>query len=232
MSAHVNQAGVDGSPAECWVSARLIGAAARFAARQEIRYYLEFIRVEPHPKQGVILIATDGHRMAVIYDEQGRATEPVAIRPTKFASRLNSDDDLVHYYDGKAECGAQGFVSAECFRDGAARVGRFPLWREVLKSRARKQGAVASFNPEYIADCYAVCRAFQQSYGCITVFSDGEKAALVKFSHSVPAFLLLMPVRGDVGPSADLPGFMAPLASSATVTTLQRDRAANGEAQS
>jgi hypothetical protein len=223
VSAQVSQADVDSSPAECWVSAKLLAAVAKFAARNEVRYYLEFVRVEPHPKVGVLLIASDGHRMAVVYDQTGRAAEPVAIRPVTFP-RTRDDETLVHYSEGRAAIAPQRFVSAECYRDGAPIVGRYPLWRNVLGGRALKQGEVGSFNPKYLADCEAICRAFNRAHPMISVFSDGHKGALIKFDSGVQAIALIMPMRANTPPTPDLPEWVGSLSPVSSVTTLDPKR--------
>jgi len=44
---------------------------AAFAAKQDVRYYLNSFHVKPHPEKGVILTATDGHCLVTIHDEDG-----------------------------------------------------------------------------------------------------------------------------------------------------------------
>ncbi|WP_088211124.1 hypothetical protein [Shewanella sp. Shew256] len=44
---------------------------AAFAAKNDVRYYLNGFHVKPHPEKGVILTATDGHCLVTIYDEDG-----------------------------------------------------------------------------------------------------------------------------------------------------------------
>lgn len=44
---------------------------AAFAAKQDVRSYLNGFHVKPHPEKGVILTATDGHCLVTIHDEDG-----------------------------------------------------------------------------------------------------------------------------------------------------------------
>ncbi|MDV5390775.1 beta clamp domain-containing protein [Shewanella xiamenensis] len=44
---------------------------AAFAAKNDVRYYLNGFHVKPHPEKGVILTATDGHCLVTIHDEDG-----------------------------------------------------------------------------------------------------------------------------------------------------------------
>ncbi|WP_443698731.1 DNA polymerase III subunit beta family protein [Pseudomonas sp.] len=53
------------------VNPKYFAAMALFMAKQDVRYYLNGISVEPHPDGGAIIVATDGHRLAVIHDPDG-----------------------------------------------------------------------------------------------------------------------------------------------------------------
>lgn len=44
---------------------------AAFAAKNDVRYFLNGFHVKPHPEKGVILTATDGHCLVTIHDEDG-----------------------------------------------------------------------------------------------------------------------------------------------------------------
>lgn len=44
---------------------------AAFAAKNDVRYFLNGFHVKPHPEKGVILSATDGHCLVTIHDEDG-----------------------------------------------------------------------------------------------------------------------------------------------------------------
>jgi len=56
------------------VSARAIAALLPFASKDETRYYLNGIKIEPARADfgGVLLIATDGHKLAVVHDLLGQ----------------------------------------------------------------------------------------------------------------------------------------------------------------
>ncbi|WP_345848186.1 hypothetical protein [Shewanella algae] len=46
---------------------------AVFAAKDDVRYYLNGFHIKPHPDKGVILTATDGHRIVTIHDIEGES---------------------------------------------------------------------------------------------------------------------------------------------------------------
>ncbi len=56
-------------------SAKYLPALMKFMAKKDIRYYLMGIHIEPDPKGGAILVATDGHRMLVIKDKTAQCSE-------------------------------------------------------------------------------------------------------------------------------------------------------------
>jgi hypothetical protein len=57
-------------------NARLFAAVAGFRAENEIRYHLCGVHLAPHPSgRGALAVATDGHQMAMAYDEHGEASE-------------------------------------------------------------------------------------------------------------------------------------------------------------
>lgn len=66
------------------LSPRLFAAVAHFKAEIDMRFYLNAVHVEPHPYMpGALICATDGHQLAVAYDEAGRLDKAVSLRATK-----------------------------------------------------------------------------------------------------------------------------------------------------
>ena len=65
------------------VSGRLLLAVAPFRASFDegfVRFNIHGVLIEPHPAGGVLLIATDGHVMGVLYDRTGHATGPMTVQ--------------------------------------------------------------------------------------------------------------------------------------------------------
>ena len=65
------------------VNPKYFAAMALFMAKQDVRYYLNGISVEPHPDGGAIIVATDGHRLAVIHDPDGWCTQQIIVGDIK-----------------------------------------------------------------------------------------------------------------------------------------------------
>lgn len=55
------------------ISREYIQILAAFMAKEDIRYYLNGFHVKPHPVNGTVLTATNGHRVVTIHDEDGIA---------------------------------------------------------------------------------------------------------------------------------------------------------------
>lgn len=63
------------------VNPKYLAAIACFMASNDIRYYLNGILIEPHPKGGVVIVATNGHVVGAMHDAQGFAKEAIIISP-------------------------------------------------------------------------------------------------------------------------------------------------------
>ena len=56
------------------VNADLFKLVHAAISKEETRYYLNGVFIEPHPVGGAVLVATDGHRMLVAHDEKGEVS--------------------------------------------------------------------------------------------------------------------------------------------------------------
>ncbi|SNS16696.1 hypothetical protein [Pseudomonas segetis] len=53
------------------VNPKYFAAIHQCAAKGDVRYYLNAVQIERHPKGGVLIVATNGHFMGVIHDPDG-----------------------------------------------------------------------------------------------------------------------------------------------------------------
>ena len=129
-------------------------AVALAAGQQDIRYYLNGMLLE-QAKNGLFLVATDGHRMHAMRVRQD-APLPVGaqviipndaiakVKPNRSMPTLTVEiaDDLksgtLAYFGNSF-----AWVASE---------GRYPDWRRVLPREATVDGVGASLQPEYLAD--------------------------------------------------------------------------------
>lgn len=61
------------------VNPKYFAAINLFSADRDVRYYLNGVFIEPHPEKGVIIVATDGHRLGLIHDPSGFTDRPIIV---------------------------------------------------------------------------------------------------------------------------------------------------------
>lgn len=161
------------------INANLFRAASVCVSAEEPRYYLNGVLVEPHPVAGILLVATDGHRMAVIHDETGHCDAPAIVRLGKAALKeckpaargelrreIIVDPDALGAdgFAGRADILAYQLAHGEMDGDkpeegrpvslqvGCVIDGTFPDWRMVLPRMDSEQRIADCFNGSYVAD--------------------------------------------------------------------------------
>jgi len=202
--------------------AKYLAMLLPFMSKQETRYYLNGIYVTPHPADdGILLVATDGHRMGIIHDRDGscehgpwtctipkRATATLKIRPG--VKNLHTKPCLAHF------CGQALFITSFGFEPdddptsfGAHHLigchagainGTYPEWQKVVPTGIGKRTAKhLSFNPTYLADFKQVARLSGIDHPVVTIFApdtpNGPSRILVQ---NVPEFAgVIMPCREE-----------------------------------
>lgn len=142
--------------------AKYLPMLARFAAKQDIRYYLNGFHIEAAEIGGVYLVATNGVAMLVIHDANGQVIEPdptvaaIRITPGLVAatrSKRNSCSDQFVILDGRRLSVAPNFglehTDSELFVQGGNPIvpGKFPNWRKVVPDFSQlKPGALVDGN--------------------------------------------------------------------------------------
>lgn len=63
------------------VNPKYLAAVALFRAKNDVRYYLNGIFLEPHPEKGVVITATNGHVIGSIHDPAGFAQTSFIFQP-------------------------------------------------------------------------------------------------------------------------------------------------------
>lgn len=181
---------------------------AAFAAKSDVRYYLNGFHVEPAPADigGVYLSATDGHTMILIHDPQGeaerRAVFPI---PRLLVSRCKADRNIPAtkfvQLDGRmaiVTAGDQFFehdVGVGC-REIA---GKFPEVRRVVRELVSRPESDESFlvNAAYFARMNVIAKLEKLRHGpAIRIKSIKDGAVLCTpevLDHKV--FVLIMPMR-------------------------------------
>jgi hypothetical protein len=205
------------------VSTACLLAASVAVSTEETRYYLHGVAVQPHPVQGVILIATDGHRMMVVHDPNGYTPRDCILsmnwkaKGLKPVSRELGTRCLVVDLEENPVPKAADILKL-CDTNNAERwdggtpadvimvteiAGTFPQWQRVVpwKAFGLKQSAPVDlcFNPRYFAafaPAFEILAAMDRAVLDITAYAQGEPM-LITHAHVPSAFGVLMPARGE-----------------------------------
>lgn len=142
--------------------AKYLPMLARFAGKQDIRYYLNGFHIEAAEIGGVYLVATNGHVMLAIHDASGCIHDrddsvaaigitPALVAAAKSAARAPNDHHVI--LDGKRLSVSPGYgfehAPGELFVQGGDPliVGKYPNWRKTIPDFSKlKPGALVDGN--------------------------------------------------------------------------------------
>lgn len=210
------------------VQAKYIAMLAPFISTEEERRYLRGIYITPYkaaldsaPK-GVIMVATDGHRMGIIYDGTGAANGGFICAIPKCVE-LACGEEGRSIMDGAGLChftGSTVAVTSKAFgadifpnddpailgerhiayEHAPAINGKYPDFKGVLPPEGiRRTGkiGIAAYNPAYLGDFGSIAKYGGWSGGSIMVtHPDRKGSAAYVFETSVPEFVgVLMPMQ-------------------------------------
>ena len=182
-----------------------------FVSKEETRYYLQGICVEKAQfRPGCYLVATDGHRLAVFYDEHASTDQSgiiVSLNKTGLAAckpgRGEPCGRVVCVDAGKVAIHDVGDAPGLCcdaplaINCGSVIDGTFPDWRRVLPSMpdASARHAHKSYNPAYLA-AYNF-KPFDGGNPVLTIEQGDYSSPAVILNSAFPNFMsALMPMRG------------------------------------
>lgn len=191
---------------------------SRFISQEETRYYLNGILIEKHPVKGILIVATDGHRLAVWHEtncivEDGEwPGESVIVKLTKrelqhlniktFAANhfatIDTAEKTVQVYASRnadAEKSAEGKSPLLTMFDMLID-GTYPKWRGVIPPVEKLEPAIVSlgFNAKYLGDFGYI----DQSRGMFMRMFKGEveTGPTIILLDNIPQFLgVIMPAR-------------------------------------
>ncbi|MEJ2800600.1 hypothetical protein WAE61_01875 [Comamonadaceae bacterium PP-2] len=161
-------------------AAKWVGVLEPFMAVTDIRYYLCGLLVEKAEKGGAYIVATDGHTLAVVYDQNAVAPAQRTIISvsrdliSKASKNRYISGETAHVVlDGQRLSIATDFdveqsIDEVYIQPGRAVIeGNFPVWQRVLPDFSSLERGVAegalSFNAHYIARMSRVAKAHRCS---------------------------------------------------------------------
>jgi len=186
------------------ILAQYYADAGQFVTKEESRYALDSLRIEPHPDKGVIVVATDGHTLGVFHDRGGECpAEGITLRFDRYLAEMcRKERTLEINDDGSASLLNRG---VEIVRWNAIETtGAFPTWRAVLP-KWNADIERNDYNPEYIQRCASLAGG---PYPHLAIWSgtDGtqvthgkDRAAVVRPYERDDCFFLVMPMRRNDG---------------------------------
>lgn len=199
-------------------NAELFKLASAFQGIKDIRYYLNGVKIEPHPEKGAVAIATDGHMMGVVHDENGICTTPMIIRcpkalmsACKAPSKIEPGTRHLIVVDGRASIHTFD-NNMDRIKDGEIFIlpnnpeieGLFPNWRHLVPNcEDLEQGMAATISAPILKRFVDVATT-NDRFGHGLIFwqrKEGDKAntaVLVQFAKKPEFVGIVMPMRDDI----------------------------------
>lgn len=213
------------------VSADLFRIVAAYRSTEETRAYLNGVYVQPHPCGGAYLVATDGHRMLVVYDRGAVCTEaaiiacpsdllraakskPARARRGASASAEATGPRFLQMVDGRASVLCLDALVYQGADSGLIE-GTFPDWQRIVPTidavPAAERSSAPPFNPAYLEGFGETARALADALdtrATVRIVPCGASAAIVLFEGCDAAFGVLMPLRHGHNSNPTLPAFL------------------------
>lgn len=195
---------------------------AFFQAKNDIRYYLNGIHVQPHPTApGVVVMATDGHRAAMFYDPDGKASRAATLTVSRdlvtackkrpAAARVLGNRRVV-LEAGRLVLKEVGHAhETELFiQAGQAEINdaKYPnIWGGLPKAEELTPGLIGAMNSQYAADLGVVAKILPErgnkyfnALDHYTKGTDGYGVILTRFHFNDNFIVITMPMRADEFP--------------------------------
>lgn len=181
------------------VNANYFKAASLCMSREDTRYYLNGVYIEPCAAGGATLTATDGHRIVCIHDKDGICDKPAIVGlPNGALKKKMPEGEVIIQDDGLFRHGT--FISM----NSVIVDGSYPDYRRVvLLSQKNGLGHKGSpgFQGRYIGDFGKVGELLCQSQSIRIMPGPTESdPALVLFPSAKNAFGIIMPMRVTPAP--------------------------------
>jgi len=183
------------------INLRALKAVSIGAGTEETRYYLNGVHLE-HSTDGLLMVATDGHR-AIVLRQDWTETVPDAafasvIVPLAFIKKIKLARGLDF---AELTLGENGAISIQYVGETMgtnAIVGTFPQWRQIIPKETSNEPA--QYNPEYVLDfgkAFALLHNAKDHSQPVICY-NGQNPAIVNGyddESGLSYFGILMPMR-------------------------------------
>lgn len=218
------------------VPAQDLARVLPFRSTDDVRYYLNGVLVEPIDGGGCMLVATNGHWIAMIHSQDASTDKSriLHVSPAmEEAVREAARDSLAK---ATIESESSRIVLAGSYEryiePGAPFIeGKFPIWRKIIPPVEFLQpGLIAPLQSRYISALHKA--ADKDHYSGVKFWHDSRNplktSSVVRYSGCPDLIVLIMPLMRFEEKSCEWPAWFAPLATadaSATDDSSKEDAA-------
>lgn len=191
-------------------NAKYVGILAEFMGKSDVRYYLNGVFVTPHNETGVLLVATDGHTMAIIHDSEGETNGdhifPLSKQLIAAAKKRVSNIGKPEAVELIGEAAYVRLFKEDLAYDPtistmdvhveycAPIVGKYPDIKKVIPIGDPKPSLI-TLNPEYTARLAKVVKAMGRGHSAASFFTYGEReATAIRIANLPEVLFLIMPM--------------------------------------
>lgn len=175
-------------------------AALIFAADKDVRYYLNGVCLEVGECGDARLVATDGHRLAVLAVGDHPAAVPGeyliprdVLKPIKRASRTTGADVSIMIDGGRVMVAA----GTEIIAGGLLIDGKFPDWQRVCPDPERMSGEPGTYNAQYVADIAGALIELGDRCPAFDMLQQGQTGPGLVIDLERGLMVATMPMRGN-----------------------------------
>lgn len=200
------------------VSARYFSAALICASKEETYLpVIQGVHIEQHPERGALLVSTDGRRLLVIHDPDGKCGKALTVSADKMlraaAGKSQDADRMLVSKAGMVEIPGRYKAENICLIDAV-----YPTWthlvHQVRRAIVGNTRAFGTFNPSFLGDFEKIAKKLgagdSSSRAIRLVTPDDTGASMILFPRFDHAFALTMPMHYPDAGSA-LPIWMKPV---------------------
>lgn len=186
---------------ETIIDAKYYREASAFVTQEQTRYTLYAMQIEPHPDGGAVIVATDGHALAVFHDRHGVCPKPIIVQYRKelltflesgdFCIRVNGDIEL---WKARLMSESEGYALLKVvvkFPNELPSGAEFPDWRKIFPKEPPPLRA--DFNPTLLTRCGL------GRYPGVIIWSaeTNDKPAIVQAPGRDDFVGVVMPMKGS-----------------------------------
>jgi len=181
------------------MSKKYLPIIAPFMGKNDVRRFLNGFFVEPHPQQGILIVATDGVVMAVVHDKEGSTNGQWICAPSKEliadAKKKIVDDEFIEFTKDRAILDGRSFISEPVD-------SKYVDYRKPLKDLPSTNGRASSMvvNLSYVRVLEPAIKASSSKYSGVRFQGSKTGPCLAKINGLPEFFAVIMPMKVDIEP--------------------------------